>query len=354
MAVLYGFHSLEDAFDQSAMENLADVTDAITAAQAEYNAVTNSMVSIFAQRTTDYGAAVKVGGGRRLQPQDEFARALATRRKPASFRVEWPLQSAGDAIAQTYEASVAMTVEQVNDNLEEMQQADSQWVREHLLGGLFTNVSWDFDDDQYGPLTIYGLANGDTHTYTVDAAGLSQEIDNHYFAQSAAIDDLNNPYPGLREALEHHPVNAGSDVVAFIHSDQRGATEALAGFFAYSDPNISPAPGEPQLVGSAPGGLPGKIIGYVDGVWIAVWGGMPSGYILVTTQSQAKPLAMREWSFAQLRGFVLDAEEERYPYLQRQYKRRAGFGARNRIGAAVTQIGSGTYAAPAGLSAPMP
>lgn len=354
MAVLYGFHSLEDAFDQSAMENLTEVADAITAAQAEYNAVTNSMVSIFAQRTTDYGAAVRVGQGRRLQPQDEFARALPTRRRPASFRVEWPLQSAGDAIAQTYEASIAMTVEDVNDNLEEMQQADSQWVREHLLGGLFTNVPWDFDDDQYGPLTIYGLANGDTHTYTVDAAGLSQETDNHYLAQSAAIDDLNNPYPGLREALEHHPVNAGSDVVAFIHSDQRGPTEALAGFFAYSDPNISPAPGEPQLVGAAPGGLPGKIIGYVDGVWIAVWGGMPSGYILATTQSQAKPLAMREWSFPQLRGFVLDAEEERYPYLQRQYKRRAGFGARNRIGAAVTQIGAASYTAPSGLAAPMP
>lgn len=354
MPTLYGFHSLEDAFDQSAMEKLVPVQDAIVAAQAEHNRITNAMVELFAFRTTQYGAAVRTGGARRLQPQDEFARALPIRRRPGSHRVEFPLQAAGDAIAQTYEASVAMTIQDINENLAEMQQADSIWIREHLMGALFANETWSFDDPQHGPLTIYGLANGDDHTYTVDAAGLSQEADNHYFAQTAAIDELNNPYPNLRSEIAHHPENAGSPVVAFIHEDQRAATQALEGFYAYSDPNISQAPNSAQLVGTAPQGLPGQVIGYLeDGMWIVVWGGMPSGYILATALSGAKPLAMREWTFPVLQGFVLDAEEERYPYLQRQYKRRAGFGAFSRTAAAVTRVGAATYAAPAALTVPM-
>lgn len=354
MAVLYGFHSLQDAFDQAAVEVLPVVQDAVALAQAEHNRVTNEVVALFANRTTAYGAAVRTGGARRLQPQDEFARSLPTRRRPSGHRVEFPLQSAGDALAQTYEASVAMTVEDVNDNLAEMQAADSVWIREHLMGALFANNSWQFDDDQHGPLTIYGLANGDAHTYTVDAAGISQEQDNHYSAQSAVISDAANPYPGEREKLEHHPQNASAPVVSFIHADQRPATELLTGFYTYSDPNISPGPNEPQLVGTAPTGVPGKIIGYVDGVWVSVWGGMPSGFILTVALSASKALAMREWPYPVLQGFVLDAEEQHYPYLQRQYKRRAGFGAYDRVGASVRRIGNAAYAVPSGFATPMP
>jgi hypothetical protein len=121
-----------------------------------------------------------------------------------------------------------MTVQQVNDAVSDMLTADVNWMRDHILAGLFYNgAGWTSPDPEYGDLTIQGLANGDTVTVYVKQGG-APATDTHYYAQAAAIADATNPYDDLYAELSEHPENAGGDVITFIASDQVATTEALA------------------------------------------------------------------------------------------------------------------------------
>lgn len=357
MTTLYGFHTLEDIFEEPASENIRQVTDAVRIATDAYNRMVADWISLLSFTTTEYGIGVQTGGyGRRLQPLDEVGRAVPTRGPVmAAERLNFPLQKAGDAIAQTYDASLEFTVEQVNNNLEEMQHADREWIRTHLLAALFSNTAWTYQDPTYGPLEIYGLANGDAHTYFLNAGTLVREQDTHYLTQTQlAIDELDNPFPILRQEIIEHPINQGGQIVAFIHPDQRSGVEGLEDFFAYPDPNIRPSPLTEQLVGSPGTNLPGNLIGYVDGVFVLEWGALPSGYVIATSTAAQRPLAFRQPALAALQGFRQDGERNDYPYLMRQFVRRGGFGAYNRVAAAIMRLGNATYAPPADLAAPLP
>jgi hypothetical protein len=99
--------------------------------------------------------------------------------------------------------------------------------------------------------------------------------------------------------------------------------------------------------------MPGVLKGRVSNVWIVEWGQLPSSYVIATTTEGPRPLGFRQDPEAELQGFKQVAERNDHPFYERQYLRRAGFGALNRPGALVYYLGtSDTYAVPSGYALP--
>lgn len=350
---LYGFFNLENLFNKRVTEAGVDVVArAINASVAEHNRQVDALLSLFVRRTTEFKIRYKTPTAARLQALDEAGRARPIR--PAGhYELGFPLQMAGAAWGADYVTRQKMTVQEANDATLTILSADARWVRDHILAALFVDGSWTFRDEEHGNLTVKGPASGDTDTYLIMAGADDVATDDHMLAQANAIDDSNNPFPTIHDELTEHPENGG-EVVALIPTNLRSAVEGLATFHDFADPNIIPGNASDRLSGRLNVAVPGEMVGYVDKVWVAEWKQLPDNYIIGVPTDGEKPLAMREDEEAVLRGFHAVAEREDYPFWERQYMRRAGFGAWNRTGAVVYRIGNANYAVPANYGSPMP
>ena len=357
-ALLYGFLQLKDLANRRVTEvGVQVVNDAIGAAIAEHNRQIDAIISLFAERTTEFKQRFTTAAGvARLQPLDQNGRARPI--KPfASYDISFPLQEAGTAWGANYRTREKLTVQEANDITATLISADVRWVRDHILAALFASTSWTFNDDIHGALTIKGLANGDTDTYLIQAGADAGGTDSHYLGQAAAIADATNPFPVIYNELTEHPENSG-DVISFIPTANKAATLALATFYPVRDPNVRAGADVSELVGSLgielPSG-PGSLLGYeASGTWVAEWKTLPDNYIVATTTQGERPLKMREEPEASLKGFQKVAERNDHPFYESQYERIAGFGGNNRVGAVVMEVSDATYDVPTNYTSPMP
>jgi len=350
--VAYGFQNLESLFDERITEERIPVVEtAIRETIEEHNRQISALTNLFVERTTDHKVRFLQEDEARLQPLDENGRARPIQ-VGGYYDVAFPIWEAGTAFGANYVAGRLMTIAEANRLTNKLVVADMNWMRDQILGALFTNSSYTFNDPQYGALTVYGLANGDDVVYNRTYGGRS--TDNHYLAQADSIADNKNPFPVILEELMEHPVNGG-EVVAFIPSNLRSSVEGLATFYPPSDPNIQPGIGESRLVGTLGLGVPGRLLGYeASGVWIVEWKPLPENYIVAVATDGPRPLRMREYPNAELQGFRRLADRNDHPWYEQQYARWCGFGSYNRVGAVVMQIGSSSYSVPTGYAVPMP
>jgi hypothetical protein len=353
--VLYGFHNIRDIFDRQVSDvQIGVLNDAVDATVAEYNRFSGALLDLFCDRTTDYKRMFRSPVMMRNQPIDEVGRALPTKGY-SRYEIAFPYHRSAQAWGWDYETRLRMTVQDVNNHLDAMLMGDQVWIRDHILAALYANASWTFTDDDHGALTIQGLANNDAVQYQLMTGADTGATDNHYFAQAAAIADGANPFPTIYQELTEHPENAGGQVVALVPTNLKASVQALTNFFDRQDPNLAPGSGVTQLVGNLGIATPGELIGYESsGVWIVEWRQLPNDYIVAVNTAGPRPLVMREPEIAALRGFNFVAERSDFPYWERQYRRYAGFGAQNRVGALVYRIGNASYAVPTGYSSPMP
>lgn len=352
-ALLYGFYQLKDVANQRAIQVRSDILrTAIIASVAEHNQVVNNLIGLFAQPTTDYKIRFRSPTNGRLQAGDENSRALPF--KGNTYDVAFPIQKGDGAWGSNYITRQKMTVQNVNDAVSDVLTADVNWVRDHILAGLFYNgAGWTMPDPEYGDLTVLGLANGDSTSYV--KMGGPPAADTHYYAQAAAIADATNPYPALFSELNEHPENQGGDFISFIASDQVTTTQALASFSAISDANIQPGSATAVAIGTPGAQLPAsaRLIGRVARQWVAEWPVLPNGYGITLATGGPRPLAMRQDPEAELQGLVRADDRNDYPYNEEQYFRRAGFGAWNRVGAVAWLIGNASYSIPTSYGSPM-
>lgn len=350
--VAYGFHNLQNVFDRRVSTvGIATIATAIQQSVDEHNRQMNALIGLFAERTTDFQVQYRTPALARLQPGDEQGRARPIR-PSGQYTVAFPLQKGLAAWGSTYEANVKMTVEEANEATNTLLMADARWIRDHILAALFDNAGYNFTDDEHGVLAVKGLANSDAVLYQIITGADAGAADTHYLAQAAAIADGTNPFDDIYTELMEHPDNGG-EVVALIPTANRAAVEALTLFSEIEDPAIRAGANRDVLVGTLGVETPGTLIGRVNKVWCVEWRSMPSDYIIATCTEGGRALAMREHAETELQGFKKDADRNDYPYLEGQWARRAGFGARNRVGAVVQRVGNGTYAVPTNYGVPM-
>lgn len=353
MAVLLGLLNQADIADQRVTTaGVQVVMSAVDQSVAEHNRQLAALMGLFTVTRTDPQAQFFAAGAARLQPLDENGRARPI--KPSgSYTVGFPLHMAGTAWGTNYITSIDMTVGEVANVVSMMLDADSRWMRDHLLAALLyenSTTPWTFTDTRYGALSIYGLANGDTTTYQILAGADSAATDDHVKGATSITEAL---FQDIHDELTEHPEN-GSDVIAFIPTASRATVEALTNFYPIADSNLQSGSGVTQLVRALNVATPGELIGYVAGVHVYVWAGMPANYIIGTTVGGTPSLALRQHANAALQGFKQVAERNDYPWYERQYLRMAGFGAWNRVGAIVYRTDNATYAIPTGYTSPMP
>lgn len=353
MPVLYGVLSEKDLADQRVDDsNVEIVQDAINQSAAEHTRQMDAILGLFVMPTTQYKTKFWSSVAARLQPLDASGRALPI--KPGgTYDLAYPIQMAGAAWGTDYVTSVKMRIGEVARITSMMLSADMRWMRDHALAALFfkdTTNPWTFVDPAHGSLSIYGLANGDTVTYQIATGADSGATDDHLKAASTLTASV---FEDIKNELTEHPENAGQ-VIVFIPTALKSTAEGLTGFIAVADPNVNPASTAATLIRSLSTPIPGEIIGYIEGCWVAEWRSLPSTHIIGVTTEGEKPLALREDEEEQLRGFKKVADRDNHPWYEQQWLRRGGFAAWNRVGAVVYYIGDTTYAVPTGYTSPMP
>lgn len=352
--VLYGFHNLQDlASARVSGTNAEAVNDAINDAVAEHNRQLDALMALFVDPTTLYTERYAQTSAASLQPLDDNGRALPI--KPSGYYdVAYPIQQGGSAWGANYVTRAKMTVRDAERITGMMLQADARWMRDRILASLFATSTWSFPDPLYGSLTVQPLANGDSVTYGVATGGDVSATDTHQLGQANAIGaGADNPYPTIYTELMEHPENSG-DVIAFIPSGLKTATEALTTFYPVADANIELGSGSGRLIGNLGVETPGKLIGYEDsGVWVVEWKALPANYIVAVATGGDRPLAMRQDPEPELQGFKRVADRDDHPFYESQWLRRAGFGGRNRVGAVVMEVSDASYDVPTGYSVPL-
>ena len=352
--VLYGFHNLQDiAAARVSGTNQEAVNTAITEAVTEQNRAINAVMGIFVDPTELYTERYAQMGAASLQPLDSNGRALPI--KPSGYyNLGYPIQSGGAAWGANYVTRAKMTVADAERATATLIGADTRWMRDRILAALFTNTTWTYPDDLYGDLTIQPLAlASDGVTYGLATGADTAATDTHHIAQANAIGANDNPFPTIYTELMEHPENSG-DVIAFIPTGLKTAVEALTTFHPIADSNVQRGSGESVLTGTLGVQTPGTLLGYEDSkVWIVEWKSLPANYIVAVATGGNRALAMRQDPEPELQGFKRVAERNDHPFYESQWLRRAGFGARNRVGAVVMRVGNGTYAIPSNYTAPI-
>jgi hypothetical protein len=91
-----------------------------------------------------------------------------------------------------------------------------------------------------------------------------------------------------------------------------------------------------------------------SGTWIVENPRLPAGYIVAVKTGGDPALAERSSTIPELQGGLIEApRNEDWPWYQRNFVRKTGYGALNRVGALVYRIGNGTYAVPTNYGVPM-
>lgn len=354
--VAYGFTNLKDMFTLRVAEAGVDVVNtAIQQSVDEHNRQIAALMGLFVTPVTKPQMRYKTPTAARLQPLDESGRARPIR-VAGHYDVAFPLQAGGAAWGGTDVTIAKMTVEEANRYTLTLLSADARWVRDHILAAIFANTSWTFtdDDDDVGSLTIKGPANADTDVYLLLTGADAGATDNHFLAQAAAIADAANPFPTIYSELREHPENGG-EVLALIPTNLKTSVQGLTEYHAIADPNLRAGSATTELVGSLGVEHPGELFGYTDSkVWLSEWRSLPDNYIISVTTDGDAPLGMREDPEPELRGFKKVAERNDHPFIESQWRRRAGFGGRNRVGVVVQRIGNAAYAVPTNYGSPMP
>lgn len=354
MALQYGFMDLQALADRRVTEIGVSVIDsAIQASVDEHNRQISAITGLFAGMTTDHKTRFKTVPVRRSQPLDQNGRP-----RPImgfeQYDVAFPIQDSGSAWGSNYKTRVKMTVNDANEITAAMLIGDALWLRDHILAALFANVAWTFVDPLHGNLTVKGLANGDTDTYKIKTGNDEGQTDTHYIAQANAIDNSNDPFDAIYNDIVEHPENS-MDVLVLTSTSLKTSIRNLAGFIPYNDKNVQLGANITQLVGDLGISVPGTMIGYHESkVWLSEWAAIPAGYMLAVALGGDKALNMRQEPETELQGFRRVAEGVDFPFYRADYQRSAGFGAWNRVGALVYQVGSGSYSIPTGFENPMP
>jgi hypothetical protein len=354
MALLPGFLNLKDVLgDRIIQVDIEAVNDAFDQAMSAYNETTNEMLSLFAEPVSTHQIRYKSPVAAYLEALDEHGRARPMK-SVGHYDVAFPLFKAGSAFGMTRDVRVKMTVQEANNQLAMMLDADRRFIRRQILSALFSNTNFTFPDEMYGNLTCLPLANNDGQQYFVWAGSEAPASANAFMFQAAAIADgaSTNPLPAIWSQLVQSPENSGGDdVVLLCASSLIAPIKALADFTLFPiDPNIVQPTTIRQLQGELDIPVPGRIHGKAHGMWIVEWTALPAGYAIAVTDGGPRPLGVREPVELELRGFQAVADRNDHPYFERQFERRIGFSAYNRVGAVILQAGIGgtQYAIPSG------
>lgn len=361
MAFLYGFTDIEFLADQPVEEVGWDIIrEAIDRELPFYNGRLNAWFGQIAQTTVLAKESFEYGEAGSMQEIDEDGNPYPITLSPVRYDVGYPIRWAADAMGTNRLSRVAMTVEQANEKVRQVEVADKRRLFNLLLSRLLTRESYNWYDRSRNPsyqgagqLTVHGLANGDSTVYQND--DMSTGTDLHYLGQANAIGSgADNPYPIIRDELRHHFGQTEAEIVAYIPDNLVTTTKALPDFVEVLDPQIQAGSNERILRGGIDKGLGDEVIGRESNVDIVRMRLLPNNYIFAHVRG-TQFMRMRQYPFASLQGLFREEHNVDGNHNAQRFLRVADFGVRERTGAVMYQIGAagGTYVTPTAYAAPL-
>lgn len=352
--VAYGFIGLENVMaSRLNTVNGEVIRRAIDDTFQEYNRQATQLIGTVAARTVRSKRRYTQAGSSTLQPLDQWGNPIPVKDRP-SYDVAFPIKGGGTAWGNNRVSRALMTVQEENDNAVDAMRADADWLVRHALAALFTNVTYTYQDELDGALTIQPLANGDAVTYLTKGGAVA--ADNHFAAQAAAIADATNPFPGIYDELTEHPGN-GNVVISYIPTNLKTAVQGLAEFILVPDPNVMPGGNQATLTSNGQQALRmgDAVLGYLKSskIWVVEWKKLPNDYVVSLSPDGDAVLGMREYDATELQGFFPEFHSPDGNLQVKRMIRYAGFGVSNRVGAHVQRVGNGAYAIPTGFQAPL-
>ncbi len=358
----YGFIGTADLLaNRLQQQGPARNYEVIREAAAEYSRITDTLLGGWSMRTTVAQEQFELAGSGTLQPLDEWGNPLPV--LPAgSYQVGYPIQGAGTAFGDNRITRALMSTEEIARLTIDALMKDKDWLFRHAMAALFDNVSWTYND-RIGPdgtkglgnVTVQPLANSDTVVYNRIGLAQAATVDNHYYAQAAAIADATNPFSTIIAELSEHPSNKGP-YVTYAATNLIASIAALTELVEAEVDGINYGGGSDTVSNKATLIGPGsRYIGMTySGTDIVEMPMMPSGYMITFATGAGPVLRQREYPADALQGLFTEDFNEDGNRQIRRFLRYCGFGVANRVGAVVSYVGtSGTYAIPSGFDAPL-
>ncbi len=334
------------------------VYDAVQAELERHNAELQSAMGLFVEQvTTDIKRRYELPGGGFLEPMSTQGGAPGAMKAYGKWDVAFPLQDFGASLNTNRVARAYMTVAQLNKHLDTIMIADVNTVRREIMKALLYSSQWTFKDEIYGDLAVEPLANGDSVLYPAVLGATAEATENHYIETNyaaASISDANDPTKTVRDELEEHfgTPTGGSNIVLLTTPTICDYIEGIADFDPVNERFVLPGANTDQVTG-LPAGMPGRIRGVANSVFVVEWRSMPANYAIAIHADAPKPLFMREdpADTGLAGGLQLIAEDEKVPFNASYYSHRFGFGAANRLNGVVLEFGTGgSYTVPSGYS----
>lgn len=327
------------------------VYDAIQEYTKQLTDSLNLITGLFVEKTTtDHQFKYYMHGTRELQRQGGMGRPGEQKHNRPSYDVALPIFQFGDALGGDFVSMAYMTIADVDAQMVEITNAARTTLRKEILSALFNNTSLPFTDPIKGALTIRTLANQDGTLYP-PVPGYEDLAESQNYAETgylvAAISDANDPIKTVAaNLLARYPDEV--DGLVFCATDVAAKVETLTDFFKIEDPRIQKGGLADRLV-NLPGVVPGKIIGRIDGMWVAHWPEIPSTFTLGIAPSAEKPLQKR----VDLAGTGLPAnltlmkQSDLHPLEKSEWMWRFGLGCVNRLNGYCLEVAAGgSYTVP--------
>lgn len=322
-----------------------------------WNQDLNDALSLFVEMTTaNFKERYKLPGGGYLQEEGFDPTAPSgTVKASGSYDVAYPLRSYGASMAWTDVGLGYMTMGEYETHVQTVFNQNNNTVFNRLLYAIFNNAPSAFLDPIHGSLTLVPLANGDSVVYPPVFGSVTEATANHYLAPNyteATISSTNNPFIQARDLLETRwgfP-QGGSPIVSLVNTSAVPYIQLLPGFV--EAPNIHIDYGDNMaLANKAYPSIPigARVVGNVDGVAVAEWPRIPTGWIVTQHTSAPKPVKRRQdpSDTGLGAGLTLRTTDYEHPFTTAHWRHRFGFGVGNRLSTVVTALnGTASYTIP--------
>ena len=331
----------------------------VFSAVQDYVAMVNEdlarVTSLFIERTTEeHKFRYYLPADGEMQRVSELGRT-GERKVGGEWDVALPLEGFGDALGTSRIDLAYMTIADYQRAVDGIVLRAQNTLRKEILRTMFDNVNYNFSDKLRGTLAIKALANGDGTLYPPVAGGTTAADATHYVESgyaTASINDTNNPIKTISRALGQRFTANGQlrRRVIMVASGAQDYVEGLTDFDPVSDPNVI-AGANADTVTNLPVAIPGRIIGYCNESYVAVWEWLPANYMIGIDLMAEKPLQMRvDPGYTNLpRGLSLVTESDEFPLAKSDWQWRFGLGVVNRLNGYVMELGTGgTYSIPSG------
>lgn len=325
----------------------------IQRALAIHNRLTDEMLAMLVERTTDRQRRYGSNDSMAMDELDEFGSPDA-QKIAAGATVGFPLRLYGIALQWTRKFMQNATAAELAAQVTAAMDADTRVIYRQIRRALFTPTNNTGYLDRLVDnvnLAIRALANADSQAIPLGPNGetFDASTHTHYLftaGTSLAAADLTSLVNTVREHYSQ------GEIEVWINTAQETAVRALTGFTAITPVFVTPANTSAAIVQEFDRGNPNnRLIGYYGTNYHPVYvkPHVPAGYLAaVLVDPGIKPLVLRERA-AGSGAFVLAYEDEDHPLRARAWEREFGMGVWHRVAAAALMIdsgGAGAYTAP--------